>query len=331
MCKEIIQTLFLLHLFRLEFSNVEQHDISNIQNSISSENIQSLNVSQDDAHSSNKQAQQQRVGTGRIIKPKREMKNLDYKGFTKPRNFEAKKAENQKVLLKQPKKDDYIQTQNFTNKAKPQTQDFEKNMSKLSINEGGYNNKYNNIRQTSVPPRLQNEPKGSKRYSSMRQRSLPETNNPNFNQHSNYYQNGKHITTLNTPLTHRLFFASDYNQQNQSNSSQQQPGIIPLQNNQIHGGTTQMPQIPPPPLAPLPQPTPVTTTPILQAPPQFAANFPQAPPNFLQPGPPPFIPQQTPQIINYVQGQPQFPQPPFQGFQQQFNPVVSTLHFVSIN
>lgn len=89
-----------------------------------------------------------------------------------------------------------------------------------------------------------------------------------------------------------------------------------------------MPQIPPPPLPPIPQQVPVTSTPILQAPPQFAPSYPQPPPNFLQPGvaPPPFIPQQTPQIINYVQGQPQFPQAPFHGFQQQFNTVVSIFY-----
>lgn len=137
----------------------------------------------------------QRVGSGRVTKPKRENKRGDEcSGFTRTRDFETKK--DQKIMPKHMKKDDYIQSQNFTNKNnKSQTQDLEKDMNKLSINEGGYskNNKYNNQRQVSVPPRLQNEQKGSKRYSSIRQRSLPETANPPFNQHSNFYPNGKCI------------------------------------------------------------------------------------------------------------------------------------------
>lgn len=90
------------------------------------------------------------------------------------------------------------------------------------------------------------------------------------------------------------------------------------QNTQIHPSNNQVPQIAPPPLQPIPQ-VPVTATPILQAP-QFAPAFGPAPP-FLQPAPPTFIPQQQPQIINYVPTQPQFPQG-FQGYQQQFVPVV---------
>lgn len=90
-----------------------------------------------------------------------------------------------------------------------------------------------------------------------------------------------------------------------------------------------MPQIAPPPLAPIPQQgVPVSSAPILQAPPQYGAAFPQAPPAFLQPtvAPAPFIPQQTPSIINYVQSQ-QFPQGPYQTYQQPFNPVVSIAVF----
>lgn len=46
-------------------------------------------------------------------------------------------------------------------------------------------------RQGSVPPRLQGEQKSSKRYSSLRQRSLPETAAPPFGQHpQSYYPNG---------------------------------------------------------------------------------------------------------------------------------------------
>lgn len=86
-----------------------------------------------------------------------------------------------------------------------------------------------------------------------------------------------------------------------------------------------MPQIPPPPIPAIPQQVPaVSATPILQAPPQFGAPFPQAPPPFLQPGvpTPAFMPQQTPQLINYVQSQAQFTQAPYQGYQQAFNTVV---------
>lgn len=131
------------------------------------------------------------------------------------------------------------------------------------------------------------------------------------------------ISTSQFQYSIYFYFPTDYNQQ--SSSNQQQPTII-HQGPQIHTSGTQMPQIAPPPLAPIPQQgVPAAAAPILQAPPQFAAPFPQAPPPFLPPAvrPPPFIPQQTPQIINYVQSQPQFPQPPFQGFQQPFNPVVS--------
>lgn len=112
----------------------------------------------------------------------------------------------------------------------------------------------------------------------------------------------------------KLIFA-DYNQQNAPPTSQQ-----PLlhQNPQIHPSNA---QLPPPTLPPIAQ-VPVTAAPLLQA--QFPQAFPQPPPAFLQPGvpPPPFIPTQTPQIINYVQGQPPFT-PNFQGYQQQFNSVVS--------
>lgn len=81
-----------------------------------------------------------------------------------------------------------------------------------------------------------------------------------------------------------------------------------------------MPQIPPPPIATIPQQ--VSAAPILQAPPQFGAPFPQAPPTFLQSAVPAsaFIPQQTP-LLNYVQNQAQFTQAPYQGFTQAFSPV----------
>jgi protein CASC3 len=232
---------------------------------------------------------QPRVGSGRVIKPKREIKDSDYRGFTtKTRQVRNMKTD-QKVVPKTQKKDDFIQSQNFTNKNN-NVQDLEKDMSKLNVQDGVYKgSKHGGPRQGSVPPRLQSEQKGSKRYSSIRQRSLPESATPPFTQHSNYYSN-------------------EFNQPNQ---------VALHQNAQIHPSTTQVPQIAPPPLPPIPQ-VPVTAAPILQAP-QFAPPFAQAPP-FLQPAPPPFIPQQTPQIINYVPSQPQFPQG-YQGYQQQFNPV----------
>lgn len=119
------------------------------------------------------------------------------------------------------------------------------------------------------------------------------------------------------------------NQQNQT--SQPQPTII---NNTIqqHPPNPQIPppQIPTQTLPPIATQVPVTTTPILQAPPpQFAPPFTPAPP-FLQPGVPPasFIPPQPAPILNYVQGQPQFPQTPYQGFQQPFNAVVNNTFYL---
>lgn len=79
-------------------------------------------------------------------------------------------------------------------------QELERDMGKMSVQEGGggvgfkSNQKHNNQRQGSMPPRLQAEQKGSKRYSSIRQRSLPETANPPFVQHTNYYGNGIFFT-----------------------------------------------------------------------------------------------------------------------------------------
>ncbi|XP_044263228.1 protein CASC3 [Tribolium madens] len=234
---------------------------------------------------------QQRVGSGRVVKPKREIKDSDYRGFTtKTRQVRNMKTD-QKVVPKSSKKDDFIQSQNFTNKNN-NIQDLERDLSKLNVQDGVHKGgKHGGQRQGSVPPRLQSEQKGSKRYSSIRQRSLPESATPPFSQHSNYY----------------------------SNEFNQAPNQVTIhQNAQIHPSTTQVPQIAPPPLPPIAQ-VPVTAAPILQAPPQFAPPFAQAPP-FLQPAPPPFLPQQTPQIINYVPGQPQFSQG-YQGYQQQFNPV----------
>lgn len=100
---------------------------------------------------------------------------------------------------------DYILSQNFTNKSMSQqqqqqqgAQDLDKDVANMNIQDGGYNNSRGSgkfvgggSRQTSVPPRLQAEQRGSKRYSSLRQRSLPETAAPAFGQHTGYYQAGK--------------------------------------------------------------------------------------------------------------------------------------------
>lgn len=77
-------------------------------------------------------------------------------------------------------------------------QELEKDMGKLNVQEGtshgkgGKQHAANNAqRQGSVPPRLQSEQKGSsKRYSSMRQRSLPESATPP-NYPTSFYPNGE--------------------------------------------------------------------------------------------------------------------------------------------
>lgn len=132
------------------------------------------------------------------MKPKKEIKDSDYRGFTtKTRQQRNIKTEQQKILPPRNQfnkdKEDFIQTQNFTNKNS--VQEVEKDMSKLSMEGNFKGGKHNNQRQGSVPPRLQSEQKGSKRYSSMRQRSLPEANTPpvpNY-QHSSFYPNGKFL------------------------------------------------------------------------------------------------------------------------------------------
>lgn len=132
-----------------------------------------------------------RVGTGRIMKPKtevkKEIKDPDYKGFTKTRQFRNSKSE-QKILFKNQRKD----RQDFPQNNRNSLEDLERDLNKMNIQDGiSKGSNKNNQRQASVPPRLQTEQKGSKRYSSLRQRSLPETAAPPFNQSSNYYGNGK--------------------------------------------------------------------------------------------------------------------------------------------
>lgn len=150
------------------------------------------------------QQQQQWGGSGRTTKSKKEIKDSDHRGFTtKTRQLRNIKADNQnqKILSSFSKaNDDFIQTQNFTNRKESNIKELEKEVGKLNI-DGNHKcgNKFNNNqRQGSVPPRLQNEQqKGSKRYSSMRQRSLPEANTPpavpNYQHPTSFYPNGKLI------------------------------------------------------------------------------------------------------------------------------------------
>ncbi|KAH1006747.1 hypothetical protein HUJ05_007460 [Dendroctonus ponderosae] len=277
--------------------------------------------------------QPQKVGTGRIIAPKKEIKDSDYKGFTtKTRQQRSVRSENQKVLpprnLK--KENEYIQSQNFSNKNSNQNQiaEMEREISSLNIQDGVYkgkrtsagsnnNNKpnaNNQNRQGSVPPRLQNsEPKGSKRYSSLRQRSLPETNAPPVPANFSFYPNGKHhhlikhggaVTDVHTYPC--VGFVADYNSAAPPPATQQP--ILPS-------------SIPPAGLVP-PQVPVSAAPPLLQAPFPAAAAFaaPAPPQAFLQGPPPPFIaaPPAQPQLVSYVtQAQPAF----VQGYQGQFNAV----------
>lgn len=142
---------------------------------------------------------QPRVGSGRVPKPRKEIKDSDYKGFTtKTRQVRNMKTD-QKIVPKNVKKDDFIASQNFTNRNNNvHIQELERDMSKMNVQDGNYNKgtKHGNQRQGSVPPRLQSEQKGSKRYSSIRQRSLPEAATPPFTQPSSYYPNGKLFSFL---------------------------------------------------------------------------------------------------------------------------------------
>lgn len=136
---------------------------------------------------------QARVGSGRVIKPNREIKDSDYTGFTtKTRQVRNVRTE-QKIVPRAQKRNDFIKTQNFTNTSSSSTQEVEKGMANLNVQDGVYRGgKHGGNRQGSVPPRLQAEHKGcSKRYSSMRQRSLPESATTPFSQHANYYPNGE--------------------------------------------------------------------------------------------------------------------------------------------
>lgn len=114
--------------------------------------------------------------------PPKEIKQSDYTGFTKSRQFRNSNVE-QKVLPRAEKKAGKGRVQNIEH-------DLENlNLQDVTVKGGG---KGASPRQGSVPPRLQAEQqKGSKRYSSLRQRSLPETAVPPFSQPANYFPNGK--------------------------------------------------------------------------------------------------------------------------------------------
>lgn len=145
----------------------------------------------------------QRTNSGRVVKPRKEFKDSELLGFTtKTRQFRQAKNDNQKVLParnNQPKEETSNKLQSTESDSTNTVQEIDKEMNKLSINGVYKGNKANNQpnnqqRQGSVPPRLQNEQKGPKRYSSMRQRSLPETNTPpavQTYQHTGYYPTGK--------------------------------------------------------------------------------------------------------------------------------------------
>lgn len=248
----------------------------------------------------------QRIGSGRINNVKKEPNESEYHGFTtKSRKVRNRKITSQKVLPAN-RKDDFIQSQNFSNR---NNQDLEKEMSKLNIDDGSRSNSNKNIsntaqqRQSSVPPRLQSEQKGSKRYSSMRQKSLPERNTPPL---TNYQHNP-------------TFYPNEYNQQSVPSSAQ------PLlhQNPQMLSSTTQVAHVAPLQPTPLPQ-VPVTAAPLLQAATFAPQPYPPPPTAFIQSAAvagPPFMPAPQPaQLINFVPSQPTF-QPNYPGYQQPFNAV----------
>ncbi|KAL1502883.1 hypothetical protein ABEB36_007961 [Hypothenemus hampei] len=243
-----------------------------------------------------------RVGTGRVIKSKKEIKDSDYRGFTtKTRQQRSMRTENQKVLPSRNSckdSEDFIQTQNFTNKN--QIAKLEKDISQLNIQDGVYRstNRNSGNRQGSVPLRIQNsEQKGSKRYSNMRQKSLPEA------------------TTPPTAAANFSFYPNDYNSTAPPPATQQpiMPTAIPSP------ATLVPPQVP---VSAAAAPPALLQAPFAPPPNAFAAQ-PPPPPAYLQAAPPPFMapPPTQAQIVTYVtQAQP----PYVQGFQGQFNSVTQS-------
>ncbi|XP_050296539.1 protein CASC3-like isoform X2 [Anthonomus grandis grandis] len=292
-------------------SNFKENDENKVQNVKSLERQSSVpnekrsidrqtnnQLSNDVTHSDNRSNVSPRVGgTGRIVKPNREIKDSDYKGFTtKTRQTRGVRTDSQKVLPPRKKENNFIQTQNFTNKSSNnhqiQVADMEKEINKLSLQEknnktGAGNYQQSNRQGGSVPPRLQNQAvdqqKGPKRYSSMRQRSLPETGaTPPVPQPTNF-----------------TFYPSDYNSTAPPPATTQP--ILAAQ------GPVAVSSAPPPP----------QLIPAAYPPPQ--AYAPQAPSAaaFLQTAPPPFISAPPtappPQIVSYVTQAPPTFVPGYQG------------------
>lgn len=204
------------------YSRIATQDIIEARPEISEEIKISPNVER-----YNNQNKATRAGTGRIMKPFKEVKDSDYRGFTKSRELgNSRKDQTFNPPGKFDKRNDksYIPSLNFNNKTqKHNVKELERGVSKMNMQDGKFEsgnikqkhnrvsspnernaggssnsnprhsaNSNNNQRQVSVPPRMQGEPKGSKRYSSIRQRSLPETTNPPMQmQHGNYYPTGK--------------------------------------------------------------------------------------------------------------------------------------------
>ncbi|XP_031358072.1 protein CASC3 isoform X2 [Photinus pyralis] len=288
------------------FQSTERHDSNNEELEPPTENPKPSQTQPDQNVSSSDQTKvtppNQRAGTGRV-KTKSEIQRKDYRGFTKSREFSNSNSKSEQAVSRAPKvepRQDYKANE---------MENLEQDMNQINIQDHASkmsNKQQSNHRQNNVPPRLQAEQKGSsKRYSSLRQRSLPETATPNYSQAANYYPNEYTGTTPTAPP----------------------PSLLP-QPTTLHA-PTQVTQIPPPPLATLPQPVSVTSNPILQAPPPFATTFPQPAAPFLSPpvATPPFLPQQAPPLINYVQSQAQFPPQaaPYQGYQQ-FNANTADLY-----
>ncbi|XP_060536750.1 protein CASC3 [Cylas formicarius] len=251
-------------------------------------------------HDSHTNKEQVKASSTHSIKPKKEIKDSDYRGFTaKTKQQRGVRSEQQKVLpSRNPRKDstEFIHSQNFTNKNEILVEELEKNINNLALQDGTYNtNKHGNNqgRQGSVPPRLQqSEQKGPKRYSSMRQRSLPETGTPPV-----------------PPYSHS-FYPSDYNSAAPPPPSQQ-PILPPT-------------ALPPSIVAQQVPVTGTTATALMRAPFAGSPYSAQAPPGaFIQAPTPAFIPApQQAQIVSYVtQAQPGFGAAGYQGFQQQFNTV----------
>lgn len=167
-------------------------------------NYQNISVSNHIKDTHNNKNASQRNTSGRVVKPRKELES-EHRGFTtKTRQLRPVKNEKQKVLpprIHQSREITPSKSKSIEKDTSGSIQELEKDINKLTINgvykgNKGNNQQNNQQRQGSVPPRLQNEQKGSKRYSSMRQRSLPEANTPpavQSYQHGGYYPAGELI------------------------------------------------------------------------------------------------------------------------------------------